>query len=192
MTPLYSLTEDVPFVLAYSIMPKTLGSLPMQERLRYEASIGIEYSHPLVEELKQDRRVLRLLEGAWTEDLPRFKPGEPPQTRDEIHDRKVFFVARNNLPESRLPKAPNVSAAIQEFDHLQTDASVSPESPHGLLSLRQPVVIPGRGHDAPIKNMVVITVPRRTPPDPFGVLVGHSVPSHPRRNYSVSMMESDQ
>jgi hypothetical protein len=170
MTPLKALVEDVPFAIGYSIMPKTLGSLPMRERLIYEDSIGVEYEHPVVAAMKEDPEVLTLLEGAWEVDLPRFTPGQPPQSRDEIQDRKRLFRAQNNLAESRAPHMSDDSA-IRVINNVFCETDPAPRRTEKIYRLKESFIARGRGFDAAVKHFIPVVIPRRNPPDPFGVLV---------------------
>lgn len=167
MFPLKGLKEDVPFAVGYSVMPQTLGSLPMKDRLVYESSFGLEFGHPLIETLRNDERVIQLLQGAWTVDIPPFVPGMPPKSRDEVQDRRILYSARNRPTETRVTQG---IKRTSEENSDQADGG-SPLPPGSLLELGEPIIIPGRGFDAYVSSVIVIVVPRRNPPDPFGVLI---------------------
>ena len=184
MSPLNELREDIPFAIGYSIMPEFIGELPMRERLWYEDSIGIEGAHPLIAAMKQDDRIIGLLQGAWDADVPKYVPGVSPQERDESHDRRILYNARDVLSAAQ-PMQLRESSTVSEISPLHAASSSSTlEASDNRFIMREPLTVAGRGFDAPRQHFIVIAMPRSVPPDPFGVLIlGLILGMNPMRPY---------
>ena len=171
VTPLDALVEDVPFVIGYSIMPQFIGELPMQERLIFERGIGVNSSDPIVQAMTNDKRISDLLEGAWNIDIPKYTPGVRPRARDETEDRMIQRRAQNHQSEAQ-PVQMSDHFAVRELTYLDAASTLStPEISDGRYVMQSPLSVPGRGFGAPVTHFIVIAIPRRMPPDPFGVLV---------------------